>query len=219
MNQIRIFTPKNPFPYLCYIVIILFIFNNISYSQTDIPTDTVKVDSAQAEKLGLFNKENKKTFKIIFSGNPGKAALYSLIVPGGGQAYNKRYWKIPIVWIAVGWVGYLAIQGNNEYKKANNVYKCLLKGELCDYNGITSATQLRPYRDQLRSSRERKWVTFGIIYLVQSIEAYIDRHLIDFDLEEDLSFKQNFENGSVNFGFSLNLSKQSKKLSNRKLLF
>lgn len=210
---------KNHFLYILYVVILLFTFTNKSFSQTTFPTDTIKVDSAQAEKLGLFNEENKKTFKVIFSGKPGRAALFSLIIPGGGQAYNKRYWKIPIVWGAVGWFGYVALEGNKNYKEVNDAYKRLLIDDNYEYNGYTSGSQLRPYRDQLRSSRERKWVTFGIVYLVQSIEAYIDRHLIDFDLKEDLSFKPNFDNGNINFGLSLNLSKTNKKLSNSKFLF
>ena len=211
--------PGNYFSYTLSIIFLLFVFINISYSQTDIPSDTIKVDSAKAEKLGLFNKENKKTFKVIFSGKPGKAALFSIIIPGGGQAYNKRYWKIPIVWGAVGYFGYVALQANQNYNKVNNGYKLMLQDEDYIYNNYTSAAQLRPYRDQLRSSRERAWVTFGIIYLVQSIEAYIDRHLIDFDLKEDLSFNPNFDNGNINFGLSLNLSKKNKKLSNTKLWY
>ena len=188
------------------ILFLVFILQgHLLLSQTDIPTDTIQVDSAEAEKLGLFNKENRQTFKILFSGKPAKAGLYSLLIPGAGQAYNKRYWKIPIVWGAVGYFGYSAYVAGKDYREIDEAYRCMLRNEGCSYNGITDPGQLRPYRDNARSYKENMWVTFSIVYLVQAIEAYIDRHLIDFDLSKDLSFRSGYDNGGFNFGFNYNL--------------
>ncbi|HHH54250.1 MAG TPA: hypothetical protein ENK91_11370 [Bacteroidetes bacterium] len=170
-------------------LISIFLLNSSSLrSQTDIPTDTIQIDSAQAQKLGLFNKENRKTFKIVFSGKPAEAFLFSVFLPGAGQAFNGKYWKMPLVWGAIGYFGYAAIQATNDYNNWDNTYRCLLRGQNCSYNGISSPTQLRPYRDRARSNMERMWVSFGAVYLIQAIEAYIDRHLIDFDLDKNLSF-------------------------------
>ena len=187
-------------------------------SQDTIQSDTIKVDSAKTEKHGLFTKENKNTFKVLFSGKPGRAALYSLLIPGGGQAYNKRYWYIPIVWAGLGWFGYKATQTSREYNKAYNAYKCLIKNGdgSCVYQSANNvqysqATLLRPEVDRLHSARERNWVTFGIIYLVQVFHAYVQRHLIDFDLNEDLSIIPSLQNGTPSFGLSVNLNSKKKK--------
>jgi hypothetical protein len=59
----------------------------------------------------------------MFAGRPGKAALYSLIIPGAGQAYNKKYWQVPIVWGAVGTVGYFVIDNSKEYRDLRDAYR------------------------------------------------------------------------------------------------
>jgi len=204
------------------IILLIIFFISISstylYSQDTIQQDTVKIDNAKTAGQGLFNKENKNTFKVLFSGKPGRAALYSLIIPGGGQAYNKRYWYIPIVWAGLGWFGYQAIQSSKEYNKAYDTYKCLIKNGdgSCVYQSTSNvqysqATLLRPEVDKLHSARERNWVIFGIIYLVQVFHAYVQRHLIDFDLNEDLSITPSFQNGTPSFGLSVNLNSKKKK--------
>ncbi len=188
------------------ILMMLFVSNNILLAQTDIPTDTIQIDSAEAEKLGLFNKENRRTFKILFSGKPAKAALFSLFLPGSGQAYNGKYWKMPIVWGLIGYFGYNAYSASKKYKEMDDAYWCMVRNEHCSYNGITDPNQLRPYRNNARSYKERMWVTFSIVYLVQAIEAYIDRHLIDFDLNKDLSFKPEFSKRGFAIGLNYNLN-------------
>ena len=186
-------------------VVLFLLFHHLAVAQTDIPADTIRVDSSEARRFGLFNKENSKTFKILLSGKPAKAALFSLLIPGGGQAYNKRYWKIPVVWAVVGYTGYLALQAENNYREIDDIYKCLLRHGDCSYNGITDASLLAPWRQKARSLRERMWVTFSLVYFVQMVEAYIDRHLIDFDISEKLTFKPLVTPAGVNIGFSMAL--------------
>ena len=85
----------------------------------------------------------------------------------------------------------------------------MLRGENCSYNGITEATTLRPYRDKARNSSERNWVTFSAVYLIQVLEAYIDRHLIDFDMNENLAFKPTISSEYAAIGLTMQLSKKS----------
>jgi len=213
---------KRKIQYLKYfeaisILILMFIVFLPAGAQTDIPTDTIRIDSAEAEKLGLFNKENRQTFKMIFSGKPAQAALFSLFLPGAGQAYNGKYWKIPIVLGLIGYFGYNAIAASKTYSEMDKAYRCMLRNEVCSYKGITDASQLRPYRDNARSNKERMWVTFSMVYLVQAIEAYIDRHLIDFDLDKNLSFDSGFKNGGLNLGFKYNLNSSKSRLVNKQI--
>ena len=194
------------------ILFLIFILQgHLLLSQTDIPIDTIQIDSAEAEKLGLFNKENRQTFKLLFSGKPAKAMMFSLFLPGAGQAFNGRYWKMPIVWGLVGYFGYNAFKANKDYVEIDQAYRCMLENEGCSYKGITDPGQLRPYRDNARSYKERMWVTFSIVYLVQAIEAYIDSHLIDFDLSKDLSVKSGYGKNGFSFGFKYNLNGNKKR--------
>jgi hypothetical protein len=177
--------------------------------------DTIKVDSADAVHKGLFDAENRKTFKIMFSGKPARAGLYSLILPGGGQIYNKKYWKAPIVWGVVGYFGYVAVKSNIEYKDMDKVYRCMLKGESCTYTIlnanntetiISDEKVMRSYRDTKRNTTENNWVIFSVIYLIQVLEAYIDRHLIDFDLNPNLSFNSSITPDFKGLGLSYSLT-------------
>ena len=137
--------------------------------------------SPAQDNKGLFDEGNKNTFKVLFSGNPGRAALYSLIVPGGGQLYNRRYWKIPIVYAGLGAVGYLFYEANKDYGYYKETY----------INNIGTATQQSDFNYYQQAKKSREQAIFAIIgvYLFNVFDAYIDRHLIDFDMSDDLSIK------------------------------
>ena len=206
-HELRSVTTTRQWLYIStFFILSMVLTSDKLHAQNDIPTDTIAVDSTEAERLGLFNKENQKTFSVLLSGKPAKAGLYSLLFPGAGQAYNKKYWKIPIVWGVVGYFGYQALQSENTYKEIDDTYRCLLKGKTCSYQGITDAAILAPWRKKAKSARERMWVTFSLIYIIQAIEAYIDRHLIEFDMDENLSFKSYQTPKSINFGIYISLN-------------
>jgi hypothetical protein len=200
---------------LLFFSIILLTTQQSSAQNIPFP-DTIRVDSAEAERRGLFDAENRKTFKIIFSGKPGRAALYSLVIPGAGQAYNRKYWKVPIVWGAVGFFGYQAVTATQTFREMDKAYRCMLRGGECIYvygpknKEITIATagEMRPLRDRGRNASERSWVTFSAIYLIQVFEAYIDRHLIDFDMDENLTFSTMAAPGYLGIGFTMNTDKR-----------
>jgi len=128
----------------------------------------------------------RTTFFDIFSGNPGRAALYSLVVPGGGQAYNKKWWKVPV---AIGIDG-LALSNvffnKSNFKKYDGIYKNLLAGGKDP--DFFSPTDVKPIRDAYRQRYEYAWVYFGIAHLVTVFDAFVDRHLIEFDISEDLTY-------------------------------
>ncbi len=202
-----------------FIVVLLVVFQlffNDSITAQDTPQpDTIQIDSTEAVRLGLFNKENKKTFKVLFSGKPGKAALFSLLIPGAGQVYNKTYWKVPIVVGVMGFLGYQAITASNQFREINNSYECMLKGEGCSYKGITSPSVLRPIRDKARTNAENAWVFFAVGHLIQTFWAYVDRHFLDFDMNKDLTLKPIISNYSYSLGLSYNLNSKKKKTYKR----
>ncbi len=193
-----------------FILLFTFFSSNVVAQDTPQP-DTIQIDSTEAVRLGIFNDENKKTFKVLFSGKPGKAALLSFLVPGAGQVYNKTYWKVPIVVGVMGFLGYQAITASQQFKEINKSYNCMLRGENCVYKGITNPSILRPIRNKARTNAENAWVFFAIGHLVQTFWAYVDRHFIDFDMDKDLTFRPIISNYSYSLGISYNISSNKNK--------
>ena len=129
----------------------------------------------------------------IFEGRPGRSALYSLIVPGAGQIYNGSYWKAPIVWGVVGAMGTVMAFNIDQYKEFDARYITALKAEMegipnPDPGGLSSS-QLFDLRTQANKNRQLSIVAFSFVWLGNAIEAYVDAHLKEFDISDDLSIR------------------------------
>ena len=129
-------------------------------------------------------------FFEIFYGKPGKAALYGLIVPGGGQIYNKKWWKLPFVYaiegLSIYWI-VTSTQQNNGFQEA--YYNSLnnLEGRK-DFRGVTDINILLTNRNKWRKNKEYSWIIFLGAHLITIFESFIDRHLMEFDVSDDLTF-------------------------------
>jgi hypothetical protein len=110
-----------------------------------------------------------------------------LIIPGGGQFYNKRYWKLPIIWAADGAAGYYLYFNYSEYIGFKHAYQDMYDGKITEYRNFTSQEALRNYRDYYRKNYETSMIIGIGVHLLTVIEAYVDRHLMEFDISEDLS--------------------------------
>ncbi|MDB2462492.1 DUF5683 domain-containing protein [Algibacter sp.] len=153
--------------------------------------------------------------------SPAKAAFYSAILPGLGQAYNKKYWKIPLVYGAIGTGVYFYISNNKEYNRYRDAYKSRLAGFTNDEFYIDSdGTQLETPRlslDKLQEAQEfyRRnkevsiLVTLGL-YALNIIDANVDAHLMQYNIDENLSlaphYKFNELDAKSNFGLTLNFN-------------
>lgn len=140
---------------------------------------------------------------------PAKAAFYSAILPGLGQAYNKKYWKIPIVYGALATSLYFYAENNQLYHEFRDVYKRRLEGYTDDkYQGIyTDNVIINAQKTYQRNRDLSLLITFGI-YALNIIDANVDAHLIQFNVNEKLSVKpdvkQNFFDNNYNVGLTLN---------------
>ena len=116
--------------------------------------------------------------------DPRKALLFAAVLPGSGQVYNKKYWKLPLVYGGFG----LLINAVSFYQKAYVKYK----GELfITINGGTPPSglgtdQLRSIVDQARRQRDFFLVLNGLMYMLQMVDAHVDAHLKEFDLNPKL---------------------------------
>jgi len=164
------------------------------------------------KKDSVLNKDDK--LKVITSSSqkkeinplaPAKAAFYSAVLPGLGQAYNKKYWKIPIVYAALGTGIYFYVDNNNTYKRYRNAYKSRLAGFKtdefygADVNGnplaspFVSTDGLIEAQRQLRRNKEVSLlVTIGI-YALNIIDANVDAHLLQYNVNENLSLSPHYK--------------------------
>ncbi|SEA65743.1 hypothetical protein SAMN04487990_12317 [Bizionia paragorgiae] len=143
---------------------------------------------------------------------PSRAAFYSAILPGLGQAYNKKYWKIPIVYAAIGTGIYFYIDNNNEYKKVRNAYKRRLAGFNDDqFQGRLTDDGLREAQKTLRRNKELSLLVTVGLYALNIIDANVDAHLLQYNIDDNLSFKPHYKidafdnSGSLGLTFNLKL--------------
>jgi hypothetical protein len=127
---------------------------------------------------------------------PSKAAFYSAILPGLGQIYNKRYWKAPIVWGAMGTGIYVYSFNNTEYRRARNAFKRRLAGfeddEFFDLNGDgvgpdVSSEALQSAQENTQRDRDLALVITIALYALNIIDANVDSHLKQYNVSDDLA--------------------------------
>lgn len=167
---------------------------------------TVQIDSIDATPSE--KEESTSTLKALFAGPPGKAFVYSLVLPGAGQIYNKRYWKLPFVYGAYGVSGYILWDNLKLYNKYDEAYR--LKVDFGD-DTLTSfpfftTGQIRANRALVRKDVQRSYIALGLIYFITAAEAFVDRHLMSFDMNENLSL--NVEVGPTPHGIGVLCSLQ-----------
>lgn len=147
---------------------------------------------------------------------PARAAFYSAILPGLGQAYNNSYWKIPLVYAGIGTGVYFYISNDQQYDRYRSIYKRRLAG-FRDDEFIGPGGQERVTNDGLiRAQRfysTNKEISLLVIvgfYALNIIDANVDAHLAQFNVSEDLSFKPrvNYDQftGTTGYGLSLNFN-------------
>lgn len=156
-------------------------------SLTVIPGDTVLADGRDTVLL--------KSYASRY--DPRKALMYAAVVPGLGQIYNKKYWKLPLVYGGFFGIGYAI----NFYQGNYTEYKALLFYNLDhglegdnekdpnDPNSYTTG-QLRTIVDKTRRERDFWVIMMGAMYLLQIVDAHVDAHLKEFDLNP--TFKVSF---------------------------
>lgn len=125
--------------------------------------------------------------------SPHKATIFSAVLPGLGQFYNKKYWKIPIVYTGIGVIGYFALENRSEYRKANEAYIYVFNNETYEidndlinrYNSDKNV--LREIRDYYRRNMELSYIFLALWYGLNIIDATVDAHLFNYDVGDNLS--------------------------------
>lgn len=143
--------------------------------------------------------------------SPAKAAFYSALVPGGGQIYNKKYWKVPIVYGAMGFSIYLYSWNNKKYHEYRDAYKDLLQGKTLtgQLEGIDADRLIRAQKYHQKNRDLSMLFTVGI-YILQIVEANVNAHLMQFNVNENLSLRPQLQQNDIDnkHSMGLNLSYQ-----------
>jgi hypothetical protein len=123
-----------------------------------------------------------------------KATIYSLVLPGLGQAYNRKYWKIPVIYAGFGALAYNFTVNNREMKLFTEAYRYVTNKDTfpIDNEYVTRY----PNPDDLQRGREfyRRRVELTVIisaawYILNVIDAAVDAHFFDYDISDDLSLR------------------------------
>lgn len=171
---------------------IFFLFFKISiWAQSDtlLLGDSSKVALvSDTTNIGKESKPNSwKKFWGAKYPSPKKALIYSLVLPGAGQAYNKKYWKLPLVAGLTGTFSYLIINNSQTYNRLKSDYLGTFEGIKPVYYPNLSTNTIKFYRDQYRYYVEQSYLWAFVSYAMIGIDAFVDAHLKSFDVSEDLS--------------------------------
>ena len=152
---------------------------------------------------------NDSTSVVVHS---PKKATYLALIPGAGQIYNKKYWKLPIIYSGFAVIGYFAITNRIEYLKYNEAYVCTLNGNqnnlvtsydssqeafVCDVNTNYcsdlsrkyTTEQLKSARDYYRRNMELSYIILVAWYGLQILDATVDAHLYNWEVNDNLSVR------------------------------
>jgi len=181
----------------------LLIFSiSFVFSQTEEEKKELK------EKNGLLVKNNNQN-QVDFEMNPlapAKAAFYSAILPGLGQAYNKKYWLIPVIYGGMGASMYAYSANNSKYNDFVTAYKLELAGKPHEFGNLDRTALERGINGYKKQRDLYLFVTIGI-YILNIVEANVDAHLPNRKIDTKLSYKPSFIidpiTNKVNYGTAI----------------
>jgi hypothetical protein len=159
-----------------FIVLFLIVFGNTS------------VFSQKKKDEVLIAKDTMKS-KDIDPLTPAKAAFYSAVLPGLGQAYNKKYWKIPIVYGAIGVSMYYYLDSNKSYNQYRDAYKRRLEGYTDDEYSYYNNDQLISAQKFYQRNRDLSALFVVGFYILNIVDANVDAALIQFNVNENLTVR------------------------------
>ena len=192
----------------------LKIFAQVSPKDTirveNYPRDSVSTKKAKSEGQVLTEIQEANAPSAAMKFNPTKAGLYSAVLPGLGQYYNKKYWKIPIVWGGIGTGVGITLWNQKQYTKYRNAFIAQLNGQPHEFSNVPGITADALGRVQDRAKRQRDYAiaVTGLVYILNIVDAVVDAHLYEGRKDPDLALKptviyDEFGKQNSKAGFSL----------------
>jgi len=145
----------------------------------------------------LVDSTKKDTFVSLVH-SPRKATILALTLPGAGQIYNQKYWKVPIVYAALGISIYSLISNQTNMSNMNDSFRSIYA------TGKTPNPLSITQRENYRINRDASIIAVSIIYVLQVIDANVDAHFFKFDINQNLSANFHPEANRI-FSFTYNI--------------
>lgn len=151
-------------------------------SATDATADTAMIKQEKTDTLTVIRKKH----------TPAKAALLSAALPGMGQAYNKKYWKIPIIYAGFAGLGYWIGHNTKNYKTFREAYRLRIDDDSLTIDRFTeqySSGDLKILKDFYKRNLDLSVILTIVWYSLNIIDAAVDAHLFEFDVSDNLSMR------------------------------
>ncbi len=140
-----------------------------------------------AQDLITMNDTSAVNDSYVNNHSPHKATMYSALIPGLGQIYNKKYWKLPVIYGLTGAFIYAFDFNNDRYNKYKNAYAEMSAGKITDFEGYTDEDILLRLKDSYERNRNLNVIVLAGVYLLQVVDATVDAHLYDYKITKDVS--------------------------------
>lgn len=124
--------------------------------------------------------------------SPFKATIMSTALPGLGQVYNGKWWKVPIIYGGFGGLIYSSVFNDLKFQTYKKAYLVRVDDDPSttdEFEGVYSDANLRELVDFYQRNRDISLIFTGVLYALNIIDASVDAHLKDFDVSDDLSMK------------------------------
>ncbi len=175
--------------FFCIVFLFSIFFCCNSFAQQKNDTTVARIHDGTAKKNILALDTSAKKY------NPKVATFRSAVLPGWGQAYNKKYWKIPIIYAALGITAGIFRYNLKTYKILKQAIilrsdNDRLNDSLVDPQFINFSTEsIRSYRNSFRQNVDYSVLFFIAFWAINVVDATVDAHLKSFDVGSDLSLK------------------------------
>ncbi len=167
---------------LSYILFFVFVSTYVIGQQNDSLARIQKKDSIQA----------KRAVRKAIYGNARKATIMSACLPGLGQIYNRKYWKAPVIYAALGGLGYWGVTNQIKYKYYSTNLRAANDDDPNTVNStLYNSDQLITQKKYYQKYRDISIMLGALVYLINIIDANVDAHLRTFDISDDLSLQVN----------------------------
>lgn len=180
---------------IVFFLFLLSLLCQAAYAQQDTTEDNKFLKDSLEQERQIRKEIRRKKFMATLpkNHNPKTASLLALI-PGVGQIYNRRYWKLPIVYGGLGALGYFMISNYVDYGCFGKAYLHAVDLDpttnfICPQAPTADPNSLKIFRDNSRESGEYFLLGFVFFYGLTIIDAFVDAHLMHFDISDDLSMR------------------------------
>src|SRR5690606_20047896 len=163
--------------------------------------DSIRAQADTAQPVSIVKK------RIPFQPLPKKAGLYSAILPGAGQVYNRQYWKVPIVYAGLGAAGYFFFDNLKQYQRYRRAYILRLYTPPVVEEEQYTVDDLRSLQNGFRQYLDITVLLAAVGYAAQILDAVAAAHLKNFDMSPDISLRMQpvvYPQGGLGVGLVMN---------------